>query len=176
MSVDVEHLPSPQNPATETEQEPSLTDVNVTIPKQITKRKIFTPMNIMILLAVVAVVGLGTYYVLNLSSDSKDMTNQIKESHDKMITYADSSKKEGSSSGSTSSKSSSNNNKPNPRSQPAGKDVIGSNGKMTSSGSPGDDEDENKDDNSEKKKNSLGSTTEPDSEEDSQEESEEESY
>jgi hypothetical protein len=89
---------------------------------------------------VVVVLGAGSYFLLNITSE-KDIKNQLTESHDKIITYADSSKKEGSSSGSSSSKSSNNNNKPIPRSIPAQKGVISSNPGLTGSGSPGDDED-----------------------------------
>lgn len=170
LAVQPEHLPSP---ALEADHEPSFTEVDISVPKQQTKRKIFTPLNIMILLAALTILGVGAYYVF--SSDAKDIKNQIQESHDKIITYADSSKKEGSNSGSSSSKSSTNNNKPNPRSQPAGKDVISSNSKLTGAPGGGDDEDDGEGDDNSEKKNSVGSTTEVDSEED-EEESEEEDY
>jgi hypothetical protein len=99
----------------------------------------------MIVLAVVAAVGAGTYYFLNLNSE-KEITNQINLSHDKIITYADSSKKEGSNSGSSSSKSSNSNSKPNQKSQPASKGIISSNPGLTGSGSPGGDDEKRKDD------------------------------
>jgi len=50
-------------------------------------------------LAIVAAIGVGSYYIYNLNSD-KEITNQINLNQDKIITYADSSKKEGSNSGS----------------------------------------------------------------------------
>lgn len=94
----------------------------------------------MIALALIAAIGAGTYYFLDLSSE-KEITNQVNLSHDKIITYADSSKKEGSSAGSSSSKSSNSNNKPNQKSIPASKGTISSNPGLTGSGSPnGDDE------------------------------------
>lgn len=162
LAVHSDHLPSP---AIESEQEPSLSEVDISVPKQQTKRKLFTPLNILILLATLTIIGAGTYYIL--SSDAKDMKNQIKESHDKIITYADSSKKDGSNTGSSSSKASTSSDKPIPRSRPAGKDVISSNPKLTGgpSGGGDDEDDEERDDNSEKKK-SMGSSTEVDSEED----------
>lgn len=144
--------------------EPSLGEEETAPLKQQTKKKLFTPFNIIIVIAAVVAVGIGAYYLLNMTQ-AKDIQNQIQQSHDKIISYADSSKKEGSNSGSSSSKASANNNKPNARSQPASKNVISSNSKLTgstSSGAPGDDEDENNgDDGSEKRKNtgSVGSTT-----------------
>lgn len=180
LAVDSEHIPSTMQSAQEQQIEPSLSEVDVSHPKQETKRKLLTPLNIMIFLGALALIGIGSYYLLNINSE-KDMKNKINESHKNIISYADSSKKDGSNSGSTSSKSSSNNDKPNTRSQPAGKDVISSNGKLTgSSGSPpnggGDDEeDEDGDGDSSKKKHTLGSSTEEDSQEDSEEGSEEES-
>jgi hypothetical protein len=55
------------------------------------------------------------------------MKDSINDSHGKIIENAGSSKKDGSSSGSTSSKSSNSNSRPNPKSPPAGKDIISSN-------------------------------------------------
>lgn len=93
----------------------------------------------MIALALVAAVAAGGYYFLSLSSE-KEITNQINLNSDKIITYADSSKKEGSSAGSSSSKSSNSNAKPNQKSVPASKTTISSNPGLTGNGSPdGDD-------------------------------------
>ncbi len=143
--------------------------------KQQTKRKLFTPLNILILLATVTILGVGSYYLLG--SNGQDMKNQIQQTHDKIITYADSSsRKDGSTSGSTSSKSSSNNNKPNARSQPASKGVISSNSKLTGAGDGEEPNEDDRDGDNSDKKYSIGSTTEVDSEEDSQEDSEEASY
>jgi len=90
-------------------------------------------------LAVVAL-GVSLYYLLSLNAD-KEITNQINLNEGKIITYADSSKKEGSNSGSSSSKSSNSNNKPTPRSHPASRGTISSNPGLTGSGAPdGDDE------------------------------------
>jgi hypothetical protein len=94
----------------------------------------------MIMLTLVAAIGAGSYYLLDLNSD-KEIINQINLNQDKIITYADSSKKEGSNSGSSSSKSSNSNSKPTSRSHPAAKGTISSNPGLTGSGSPdGDDE------------------------------------
>ena len=132
------------------------------------KKKLLTPLNIFIVLSVLALLGVGSYYLYSLSQGT-DAKNKIQEAHDKIITVADSPSQKGSNTGSSSSKSSSNNNKPNGRSQPAGKKVISSNLKLTGGSPPnggGDDEDE---DNNSGKKNSGsgGSSTEVDSNEDS---------
>lgn len=175
LAVNSEHIPSPmQHTAEEYQEEPSLSEAEVAPLKQQAKRKLLTPLNILIILSALTLIGLGSYFLIAQSS-AKDIQNKINESHDKIISYADSSsQKDGSSTGSSSSKSSSNNNKPNQRSTPAGKKVISSNNKLTGAGSPpnGDDEDD-RDDNSEKKKNSMsgGSSTEIDSEEESEEDS-----
>lgn len=175
LAVDSEHIPSPQIGNTEEhEQEPSFADVDSVNQKQQTKRKIFTPLNIMIIVAALTLVGLGVYFLTSLSS-ANDIKNQINQSHEKIITVADSSKKEGSNSGSSTSKTSSNNDKPNGRSNPVSKTIISSNSKLTGSGSNGDEEDENNGDNNSDKnnKNGGGSSTEDDSSEDSDEGSEE---
>lgn len=174
LAVDSEHIPSPmQHSVEEYQDEPSLGEVETAPLKQQEKRKLLTPLNILIILAALTLLGLGSYYLIAQSSP-KDIQNKINESHDKIISYADSSsQKDGSNTGSSSSKTSSNNNKPNQRSNPAGKKVISSNGKLTGAGSPpnGDDEDD-RDDNSEKKKSlSGGSSTEIDSDEESEEDS-----
>ncbi|MCB0368971.1 MAG: hypothetical protein KDD45_05825 [Bdellovibrionales bacterium] len=172
LAVDSEHIPAPmQDSAHEQEIEPSLTEPDVALPKQQSKKKLLTPLNIMIILAAVTLIGLGGYYLFSLSSGT-DTKNKITESHDKIISYADSSSQKGSNTGSTSSKSSSsNNNKPNGKSQPAGKTVISSNSKLTGAGSPpsggGDDEDD-EDNNSDKHKSGSGaSSTDIDSESES---------
>lgn len=97
----------------------------------------------------VTILGLGTYYLLDLRPQAEPKSN-ITQSHDKIISHADSSKKDGSNSGSSSSKSSNGNSKPNPTSQPASKGVISSNpgligGKMGSGDGepPNDDDDDN---------------------------------
>ena len=116
-------------------------------PKQQLKTSLLTPLNIIIILSIVTLLGLGTFYLLDLKPQA-DPKSSITQSHDKIISHADSSKKEGSSSGSSSSKSSNGNSKPNQPSLPAGKGVISSNpglvgGKM---GSGGDEPDPNDDD------------------------------
>ena len=168
LAVNSEHIPSPMNTTQEQEIEPSLSEVDVSPAKQQIKKKILTPLNILIILAALALLGLGAYYLYSLSQGT-DMKTKISETHDKIIKVADSSSQKGSNTGSSSSKSSSNNNKPNGRSQPAGKKVISSNPKLTGGSPPnggGDDEDE---DNNSGKKNSGsgGSSTEVDSNEDS---------
>ena len=91
LAVDSEHIPSPmQSNTQEQEFEPSLTEADVTPLKQQTKRKLFTPINILIILSALALISLGGYYLYSLSSDT-DMKNKINESHDTIITYADSS-------------------------------------------------------------------------------------
>ena len=146
LAVNSEHLSSQMEPAIE----PTLEESELMPLKQQARKKVFTPLNILIALAALIAVGIGTYYLLSMAQP-KEVQNQINQSHDKIINHADSSKKDGSNSGSSSSKSSTNNNKPNPRSQPASKTVISSNSKLTgstSSGAPGDDEDDNGDDGS----------------------------
>jgi hypothetical protein len=106
-----------------------------------------TPLNIILILSVVTIVGLGTYYLIDLKPQSDPKSN-ITQSHDKIISHADSSKKDGSNSGSSSSKSSNGNSKPNQASLPADKNIISSNpsligGKMGSGdGEPPNDDDE----------------------------------
>lgn len=105
----------------------------------------------MIMLALVAAIGAGSYYLLNLNSE-KEITNQINLNQDKIITYADSSKKEGSNSGSSSSKSSNSNNKPTPRSHPASRGTISSNPGLVGNGPPDGDDEEDRDGDDSKKK------------------------
>ena len=112
----------------------------------------------MIVLALVAAICAGSYYLFNLNSE-KEITNQINLNQDKIITYADSSKKEGSNSGSSSSKSSNSNSKPNTRSHPAAKGTISSNPGLTGSGSPGGDDDEKDSDESKKKQSKTDVTS-----------------
>lgn len=100
--------------------------------KQVSKSKIFTQLNITIMIACLAILGAGTYYFMNVNSEF-NMKNSINDSHGKIIENAGSSKKDGSSSGSSSSKSSNSNSKPNSKSAPAGKDVISSNSGITGS-------------------------------------------
>ena len=117
--------------------------------KQVAKSKFFTPLNIMIIIATLAIIGAGTYYFINLNSDT-NMKNSINESHGKIIEYAGSSKKDGSNSGSSSSKSSNSNNKPNSKSIPASKGVISSNPGLTGSTGSGSDEPEGDDEDGDK--------------------------
>jgi len=112
----------------------------------------------MIVLAIVAAIGVGSYYLYNLNSD-KEITNQINLNQDKIITYADSSKKEGSNSGSSSSKSSNSNNKPTPRSHPASRGTISSNPGLTGSGAPDGDDEEDGDDSSKKKQSTTDASS-----------------
>lgn len=112
----------------------------------------------MILLAVVTALGVGSYYFLSLNTE-KEITNQINLNEGKIITYADSSKKEGSNSGSSSSKSSNSNNKPTPRSHPANKDTISSNPGLTGSGAPGGDDEEEDGDESKKKQSTTDASS-----------------
>lgn len=172
LAVHSELRPEPSQENTqEIDMEPSLGEVDTAPLKQQSKKKLLTPINILIILAALAIVGLGSYYLFSLSSGT-DMKNKINESHEKIITNADSSSQKGSNTGSSSSKSSSNNNKPNGKSQPASKGVISSNSKLTGAGSPpnGDDEDEGDGSSEKRKSNSGGSSTEVDSEEDTEEE------
>jgi hypothetical protein len=133
------------------------------------KSKVFTRINIIILITAVALVGLGTYYLLNINSEV-DVKSSISQSHDKIISHADSSKKDGSNSGSSSSKSSNSNSKPNPKSPPASKGVISSNPGLT--GKSGDEPDPNdEEDDGDKRDRKLkrasstsGGSTEEDSE------------
>ena len=115
-------------------------------PKQVVKpKKLFTPLNITIIVAVIAIVGFGTFYLLNTDKEI-DIKSSISQSHGKIIQNADSSKKEGSNSGSSSSKSSTTNDRPNTRSAPMGKDSIrpvpGFTGKGGDEPDPNDDEDQ----------------------------------
>lgn len=151
------------NTSHEADIEPSLAEVDALPVKQQTKKKLLTPLNILIILAALALIGLGGYYLYSLSQGT-DMKNKITETHDKIIKVADSSSQKGSNTGSSSSKSSSNNNKPNGKSQPADKKVISSNPKLTGAGSPpnggGDDgEDEDEGSNGKKNSGSGGSST-----------------
>jgi hypothetical protein len=134
--------------------------------KQENKKKLLTPLNIFIVLSVLALLGVGSYYLYSLSQGT-DAKNKIQEAHDKIITVADSSSQKGSNTGSSSSKTSSNNNKPNSgRSQPAGKGSISSNPNLSSNPPNGGGDDEDDEDNNSGKKNSGsgGSSTEVDSE------------
>ena len=165
------HQPQLDHSAQDVQVEPSL-DLNEEMPlhKQQEKNKLLTPLNILIFLSALALVGLGSYYLYSLSQGT-DMKNKINEVHDKIITVADSSSQKGSNTGSSSSKSSSNNNKPNGRSQPADKKIISSNTKLTGTPPNGGGDDEDEDNNSGKKNSgSAGSSTEVDSNEDSEEE------
>jgi hypothetical protein len=176
LAVEHEHMPSPMHSSLDNEIEPSLTEPEIAPLKQQSKKKLLTPLNIMIILAALTLIGLGSYYLFSLSVDP-DLKSQIKESHGQIISNADSSsQKDGSNTGSSSSKSSTNNNRPNARSQPAQRGPISSNSKLTGAGSPpnGDDEDDRDDSSDKKKSNSGGSSTEIDSEEDTEEEASEE--
>ena len=144
--------------------------------KQVVKpKKLFTPLNITIIVAVIAIVGFGTFYLLNTEKEI-DIKSTINQSHGKIIQNADSSKKEGSNSGSSSSKSSTTNDKPNTRSAPVGKDSIrpvpGFTGKGGDEPDPNDDEDngEKRDKKLKRPSSTSGGSTEEDSEEDSEEE------
>ncbi len=137
--------------------------------KQVLKpKKFLTPLNITIIVALIAVVGFGTFYLLNIEKEI-DIKGSINQSHGKIIENADSSKKDGSNSGSSSSKTSSTNDKPNTRSPPASKNgIISSNPGLTGKG--GDEPDPNDDeDNGDKRNKKLrgGSTSGGSTEEDS---------
>jgi hypothetical protein len=148
--------------------------------KQQMKRKLLSPLNITILVAVIAIVGFGTFYLLN-SGKEADIKGSISQSHDKIISHADSSKKDGSNTGSSSSKSSNSNSKPNSKSLPAAKGVISSNPGLTGKiGGSGDEPDPNDEDDGDKRDRKLkkasstsGGSTEEDSEEEEEEEEEE---
>jgi hypothetical protein len=91
LAVDSEHIPSPmQHTAEEYQDEPSLSEVEAAPLKQQEKRKYLTPINILIILAALTLIGLGSYYLIAQSSP-KDIQSKINESHDKIISYADSS-------------------------------------------------------------------------------------
>lgn len=130
-------------------------------PKQVEKKKFFTLPNILIIVVALAVIGCGSYYLFNMGKEI-DVKSSISQSHDKIISHADSSKKDGSNSGSASSKSSTSNNKPNAKSMPASKGVISSNPGLTGkSGSSGDEPDPNDEDDGDKRDKKLkkGSST-----------------
>jgi hypothetical protein len=127
----------------------------------------------LILLAFLSIIGFGTYYFMNLTSET-DVKSSINEAHGKIVSFADSSKKEGSNSGSSSSKSSNSNNKPNPKSLPASKGVISSNpGLNTGSGNEEPDGDDDEGDKRDKKLKKGSSTDVTSTEEESEEEDEE---
>jgi len=95
-----------------------------------------TPLNIIIILAVVATLAAGTFYFININSES-DAKNSMNETHSKIIKNADSSNKADSSAGSSNSKTSAStvNNKPNTKTSGASKDIISTNSALTGSGS-----------------------------------------
>lgn len=138
--------------------------------KQQEKRKLFTPLNIVLIISLIALAGFTAYYVLN-AQGSNDAKNGITQAHDKIISHADSSKKEGSNSGSSSSKSSTSNNKQNSKTAPASKDMISSNPGLLGKNNGGDEPDPNEEDDGDKRDKKLkktgsmtGSSTEEDSE------------
>lgn len=111
----------------------------------------------MIILSVVVILGLGTYFILELGRPNKaDPKSSITQSQDKIISHAGSSNG-GSSSGGSSSKSSSRNSKSNPHSHPASKDSVTSNPSLGAKmGSGGDEPDPNdEEDNGEKRDKKL---------------------
>ena len=167
-----EHQPQLDHSAQDVQVEPSL-DQAEDLPlhnKQQEKKKLLTPLNILIILSALALVGVGSYYLYSLSQGT-DMKNKINETHGKIITVADSSSQKGSTDSTSSKSSTTNNNKPNDRSAPADKEVISSNSKLTGSPPNGGGDDEDEDNNSGKKNSgSGGSSTEIDSNEDSEEE------
>ena len=149
-------------------------------PKQQLKRKLFSPLNILIFVTLLALLGFGTYYLLDVGKEV-DVKSGISQSHDKIITNSDSSKKEGSNSGSSSSKSSNSNSKPNAKSLPASKSILSSNpgliGKMGSGDEPPNDDEDNGDKRDKKLKkasSTSGGSTEEDSEDDEDSEEEDE--
>jgi hypothetical protein len=139
--------------------------------KQQEKRKVFTPLNIVLIISVISLACFAGYYVFN-AHNSADAKNAITQTHDKIITHADSSKKEGSNSGSSSSKSSASNNKQNAKTAPASKDMISSNpgllGKNNGGDEPDPNDDEDNGDKREKKLKKSGSMTGSSTEEDSE--------
>jgi hypothetical protein len=62
------------------------------IGKQQVKRKLFTPLNIVLIISLLTLAGLAAYYVFN-ARDGANAKNEITQAHDKIITHADSSKK-----------------------------------------------------------------------------------
>lgn len=146
-------------------------------PKQVEKKKFFTLPNILIIVVAVALIGCGSYYLFNIGKEI-DVKSSISQSHDKIISNADSSKKDGSNSGSASSKSSTSNNKPNTKSIPASKGVISSNPGLTGKSGSGDEPPNDDEDNGDKRDKKLkkgsstsgGSTIEDSEEEDDEEE------
>ena len=120
----------------EIEQESSLAQTDLPV-KQLDKKQLFQSVNIFILMVVLVLLFLGSYYLYSMSS-SAEVKNQINENHDKIISFANSGSKGSTKSGSTTKSSDINNDKPNKNSQPANKDVISSNPKIVGS-SPGDD-------------------------------------
>ena len=125
----------------------------------------------MLIISLISLAGFTAYYMLN-AQGSNDAKNGITQAHDKIISHADSSKKEGSNSGSSSSKSSTSNNKQNSRTAPASRDMISSNPGLLGKNNGGDEPDPNDDEDNgekrEKKLKKIGSTTGSSTEEDSE--------
>lgn len=152
------------------EIEPTVNESEHMVVKQQEKRKVFTPLNIVLIISLIALAGFAAYYVLQ-SQGSNDAKNGITQAHDKIISHADSSKKEGSNSGSSSSKSSTSNNKQNSKTAPASKDMISSNPGLlgkSNGDEPDPNDDEDNGDKREKKLKNKGSLTGSSTEEDSE--------
>jgi ATP/ADP translocase len=67
------------------EIEPTTSEMEEMSPKQIIKpRNWFTPLNITIIVAVIAIVGFGTFYFLNTEKEI-DIKGSINQSHGKII-------------------------------------------------------------------------------------------
>lgn len=151
-------------------------------PQEHKRSKVFTKSNILIILAVLAIVAIGTTYLLSSKGKEEGAKSGIALTHDKIISHAESSKSEGSNSGSSTSKSSNGNSKPNAKSLPASKGIISSHPGLNNVNGdepdPNDDDDGDKRDRKLKKGSSLsgGSTEEDSSEEDEDDSMEEEIY
>lgn len=133
------------------------------------QRKYMTPLNIMIFFALIALLAVGAYVIVDFTKE-KDMKNSITEAHSKIITNSESGSSTGGTS-QTSKSSSSSNDKPNAKSFPASKGVITSNpGLLGKSGAGDEDPNDDEEDNGDKRSKKLrdhsgsGSTGEEDSE------------
>ena len=123
------------------------------------KKPFFTNTNIVIILFIITLAGIGAYYFMNVNQD-KEIKSGINNSHQKIIQNADSSKKDSTNSQTSSSKSSTTTTKPHQKSPPASKGIISSN--PVDQTGKGDEPDDNDEDNGDKRDKKLkkGSSTE----------------
>lgn len=119
-------------------------DIDKITLKDEAKKSFFTPLNILIILSLIAIMGAGTYYLFNVTSE-QDIKSGINGSHEKIIQNADSSKKDSTNSQSSSSKSTTGTTKPHQKSLPATKGIISSNPALQNNkgDGPGEDDEDN---------------------------------